>query len=620
MKTQRVTTSQALIAFLKSQFIERDGTENPFFAGVWGIFGHGNLAGIGQALLEDRNFPYYLARNEQAMVHASAAYARMKNRLATFACTASCGPGSTNMITGAATATVNRIPVLLLPADIFARRNVAPVLQQLESDSTQDISVNDAFRPVSRYWDRINRADQLPFGLLEAMRVLTSPAQTGAVTLCLPQDVQTEAWDFPVELFERRVWHIARPLADRALLKRAVEWIRAAKMPLIISGGGVHYSGATGQLAKFAAQSGIGNSETQAGKGALNFDHPQQLGAIGTCGTPGANQIARAADLIIGVGTRYSDFTTSSKTQFENPNVRFINLNIAELDAFKHQALPLVSDARVTLEELTSALEGYRVPAEYTAQIDNHRAEWTHESNRLFDCTEGNPVSQSAIIGAVNRFSEPRDVVVCAAGSLPGDLVKLWNARDAKGYHVEYGFSCMGYEIAGGLGIKMADPTREVYVMVGDGSYQMMSSEIVTSLQEGYKLTIILIDNHGFGSIGALSKSLGCEGYGTNYRFRNRDSGQLDGALIPVDFAANAASYGAHTIKVRGREQMNAALKEAREQSITTVIVIEADKELGVPGYDSWWDVAVAEVSQMDSVREARAAYEKTRAKERFFL
>ncbi len=620
MKTVRLTMSQALIAFLKNQVVERDGGANPFFAGVWGIFGHGNVGGVGQALRQSRDFGYYLSRNEQAMVHTALGFAKMSNRLRTFACTSSIGPGATNMITGAAVATVNRLPVLLLPGDIFARRNVAPVLQQLESEHTQDISVNDALKPLSRYWDRINRPDQLPFALMEAMRVLTSPADTGAVTLALPQDVQAEAWEYPAELFEKRVWTIPRPMADRSLLERAIQWIRAARNPLIIAGGGVIYSDATAALARLCEQTGIAVGETQAGKGSLPFDHPCNLEALGVTGTPGANIMAREADLVVAIGTRLSDFTTASKSAFQNPGVRFININVFPMDAYKHAALPLVSDARVTLEELTVALGSYHVGEEYASRVCRFKTEWQTETNRLFNLKHGPPVSQSEVIGVVNQFSRPQDVMVCAAGSLPGDLHKLWRTRNPKGYHVEYGYSCMGYEIAAGLGVKMADPSREVYVMVGDGSYLIMPSEIVTSLQEGYKINIILLNNYGFSSIGGLSQSLGSGRFGTDYRFRNPASNQLDGERIPIDFVANAASLGAHAIRAVTCEDLQRALEEARAQDRTTVVVVEVDKEERVPGYESWWDVPAAETSEMETVQQARALYEKHLKKERFFL
>jgi 3D-(3,5/4)-trihydroxycyclohexane-1,2-dione acylhydrolase (decyclizing) len=611
--------AQALVAFLKEQWVERDGHEQQFFAGVWGIFGHGNVAGMGQALDQERDFRYYLTRNEQAMVHTATAFAKMSNRLRAFACTSSIGPGATNMITGAATATVNRLPVLLLPGDIFARRNVAPVLQQLESEHSQDVSVNDCFKPVSRYWDRINRADQLPFALMETMRVLTSPAETGAVTLALPQDVQAEAWDYPESLFEKRVWHVPRPPGEAAMLKRAAQMIREARRPMIIAGGGVIYSEASEALSSFVGRTGIPVGESQAGKGSLNYDHPQSLGAIGVTGTPGANIIAREADLVIAIGTRLSDFTTASKTEFQHPDVRFININVAGFDAHKHAALPLIADARAALDSLSAVLIDYHIDQEYAAQIAKLKDEWEAETDRLFNLRHGPPLSQSQVIGAVNSFSQPKDVVLCAAGSLPGDLHKLWRSCDPKGYHLEYGFSCMGYEIAGGLGVKMADPEREVYVMVGDGSYLMMAQEIVTAVAEGCKLNIILLDNHGFSSIGGLSQAVGAGGFGTEYRYRQTDTGQFDGEILPVDFAANAASLGARAIRATTHEDLLAALQTARGETRTTVVVVEVDREVRVPGYESWWDVPIAEVSEVAAVKRARAEYEKAIKKERYF-
>lgn len=619
MSTQRLTLAQALIEFLKKQYVARDGKETQFFAGCFGIFGHGNLAGVGQALQQHPDFRYYQTRNEQAMVHTAAAFAKMHNRLRTFACTTSIGPGATNMVTAAAGATINRLPVLLLPGDIFARRNVAPVLQQLESEHSQDVSVNDCFKPVSRYWDRLYRPEQLITALPEAMRVLTSPVETGAVTLCLPQDVQTEAFECPAELLKKRVWTISRPRPDERLFQRAVEWIRNSKRPLILAGGGAIYSQATDALSEFAQRTGIPVVETQAGKGVLPYDHAQSLGAMGVTGTPGANRIAREADLIIGIGTRYSDFTTASKTAFGNPRVRFVNLNVAEFDAHKHNALPLVGDALATLQLLSQALHGHGVEQAYQAQIARYREEWEQEVQRIYRLRHGPPLSQGQVIGAVNEFSDPQDVVVCAAGSLPGDLHKLWRCRDPKGYHLEYGYSCMGYEIAGGLGVKMAAPEREVYVMVGDGSYLMMAQEIVTSIQEGVKLTIVLLDSHGFASIGGLSESIGSGGFGTHYRFRGAD-GQLSGNHVPVDFAANAASLGACAITVKAHEQLLEALEKAKAQDKTTVIVVEVDPHQRVGGYESWWDVAVAEVSDMPAVQKARREYEENLSKERYFL
>jgi len=620
MRTRRLTMAQALVAFVKNQYVERDGREHRFFAGMWGIFGHGNVAGIGQALQQHPDFRYYQARNEQSMVHAAAAFAKMHNRLRTFACTSSIGPGATNMVTAAAGATINRLPVLLLPGDIFARRNVSPVLQQLEASWTQDLSVNDCFKPISRYWDRINRPDQLPSALLEAMRVLVSPAETGTVTLALPQDVQAEAWDYPEALFAKRVWPVPRPPADRDLLRTAVAWIRAAKTPLIIAGGGVIYAEATDSLARFAGQTGMPVAETQAGKGSLPYDHPQNVGALGVTGGRSANVFAREADLVIAIGTRLGDFTTASKTAFQNPSVRFITINIAGLDAHKHAALPLQADARVTLDELGEALAGYRVGEDYRREIARLKADWDTEVERLTTQRHGPPISQAEVIGTVNAVAGPDGVVVCAAGSLPGDLHKLWRTRSPKGYHLEYGYSCMGYEIAGGLGAKMADPEREVYVMVGDGSYLMMSSEIVTSIQEGYRLTIVLLDNHGYSSIGRLSQSLGSGGFGTEYRFRNDATGQLDGEVLSIDFVANAASLGAHAVRAITRDDLRHALDEARRQERTTVIVVEVDGGQRVPGYESWWDVPVAEVSEMETVRQAQADYAGAVKRERYYL
>ncbi len=623
-QTKQLTMAQAIIEFLQNQYVTRDGVEQPFFGACFGIFGHGNVAGIGQALQQYPDFRYYQTRNEQAMVHTAAAYAKMKNRLQTLVCTTSIGPGATNMITAAAGATINRLPVLLLPGDIFARRNVAPVLQQLESEHSQDISVNDAFKPISRYWDRINRADQILTALPEAMRVLTSPADTGTVTLCLPQDVQTEVYHYPLEFLSKRVWSVPRNRADKSVLEQAAEWIKASKRPLIIAGGGVIYSEATATLSQFVEQTGIPNSETMAGKGSLDYDHPLNMGAIGVTGTSAANILARDADLIIGIGTRYSDFTTASKTAFQNPDVRFINLNVAEFDAYKHLALPLVGDAKVSLEELASLLTAYQVEADYRSQAETLHTQWEAEVDRIYAIRHKPLVSQGELIGAVNDLGDPEAVMVCAAGSLPGDLHKLWRTRHPKQYHLEYGYSCMGYEIAGGLGIKMADPDREVYVLVGDGSYLMLSADIITSVQEGYKLTVILMDNRGYKSIGSLSRSLGQSGFGT--RYVQPESGGLpdddtrDVHPLPVDLAANARSLGAHVIVCETYADFVAALKTASAIDHTSVIYIQNDRYEGVLGYESWWDVPVAEVSERDSVRAAREEWEEMRTKERFYL
>jgi 3D-(3,5/4)-trihydroxycyclohexane-1,2-dione acylhydrolase (decyclizing) len=598
--------AQALVAFLAAQHVERDGVQQPLFAGVLGIFGHGNVAGVGQALQQDGGLRYVLPRNEQAMVHTAVAYARHRNRLQTWACTSSIGPGATNMVTGAALATINRLPVLLLPGDVFASRRVSPVLQQLEVPGAPDASVNDAFRPVSRFFDRINRPDQLPASLLEAMRVLTDQAETGAVTIALPQDVQAEAHDYPQELFARRVWRITRPVPDAEAVRATAALVREAQRPLIVAGGGVIYSEATGALRSLADATGIPVAETQAGKGAMPYDHPGALGAIGATGTRAANVVARDADLVIAVGTRLGDFTTASRTALQDPGVRLVALNVAAFDARKLGALPLVCDARAGLEALAAALAGHRVDPQHSELAARLNREWDAEVGRLYAGEPGGPVDQAHVIGVVNDSSEPRDVVVCAAGSMPGDLHKLWRTRDPKGYHVEYGYSCMGYEVAGGLGVKLADPGREVIVMVGDGSWLMMSSEIATSIQEGARLTVVLIDNHGFGSIGGLSRSLGSEGFGTAYPNE-------------VDLTANARSLGAHAVRVETTAQLAAALADARGADRTTVIVIECDGGRGVGSYESWWDVPVAEVSTMPGVQRARADYERERARERDF-
>jgi 3D-(3,5/4)-trihydroxycyclohexane-1,2-dione acylhydrolase (decyclizing) len=610
--------AQALVRFLASQFTERDGVEQSLFAGAFGIFGHGNLAGIGQALHQHRELLRFIpTRNEQAQVHAAAAYARMKNRLQTFACTSSIGPGATNMVTGAATATINRLPVLLLPGDTFARRQVAPVLQQLEIPASPDTTVNDCFRPVSRYWDRINRPEQVLVAAPEAMRVLTSQAETGAVTLALPQDVQAEAFDCPESFLRRRIWHIPRPLPDASSLHRATEIIRAAKQPLVIAGGGVIYSEATGALREFVAGTGMPVAETQAGKGSLPYDHPANVGAIGVTGTPGANILAREADVVIGIGTRYSDFTTASKTAFQHPHVQFVNINIAEIDAFKHAGVPLVGDARETIIALAEALRGWSVSREYRERAAGYQCEWDAEVERIYSLRNVPLPSQGEVIGAMNGAAGPRDVVVCAAGSLPGDLHKLWRTRDPKGYHVEYGYSCMGYEIAGGLGVKMAAPDREVFVLVGDGSWLMMSSEIVTALQEGVKLNVVLLDNHGYASIGGLSQSLGSEGFGT--QLRRRDSGgQLSGPYVDLDFAKAAEAMGAVAIRTPDVASLERALCDAKSHDRTVVIVVETAVEPRVGGYESWWDVPVAEVSDQPAVVEARRIYERERSRERW--
>ena len=620
-ETVRLTMAQALVRFMGAQYSERDGVRQPFFGGVFGIFGHGNVAGVAQALDQMSDaLRYYQCRNEQAMVHTAAAFAKMHNRMRTMACTTSIGPGATNMMTGAAGATINRVPVLLLPGDIFATRLPAPVLQQLESPATQDVSVNDCFKPISRYWDRIYRPEQILTALPEAMRVLTSPADAGAVTLALPQDVQAEAFDYPAHFFRERTWTVPRAPADAESLQRAAAWIRSAKKPLIIAGGGVLYSDAPAALEAFATEFGVPVGETQAGKGSLRWDHPMCLGAVGVTGTSAANAIAREADLVISIGCRLTDFTTASKSAFQNPDVRFININVAAIDAFKHAAIPVVADARVALQQLRESLKDVRTSTEYGQRIARLRDEWTKEADTLTAPQGGDVLTQAEVIGIVNDKSAPTDVVVCAAGSLPGELHKLWKARDSKGYHLEYGYSCMGYEIAGGLGVKMADPDRDVYVMVGDGSYLMMAQEIVTSVQEGCKLIIVLVDSGGFASIGALSRSVGSGGFGTNYRYRSQQTGRLDGTALPVDLAANAESLGARVFRASDRASLEHALDQARSADRTAVVYVPVDPAARVPGHGCWWDVPVSEVSEQDSVNRARREYETARIKQRWFV
>lgn len=600
----KLTVAQALVRFLAVQHSERDGVEQRLIAGCFGIFGHGNVAGVGQALLEAGDaLPFYHARNEQAMVHTAAGYARQKNRLSTLACTSSIGPGATNMVTGAALATINRLPVLLLPGDVFATRASGTLLQELEDPTTFTSTVNDTLRPVSRFWTRIERPEQLPAALMAAMRVLTDPAETGAVTLALPQDVQAEAYDWPQELFERRVWRVRRPVPEPDVLARAAELVRGAAKPLIVAGGGTIYAEATDALRELAEATGIGVGETQAGKGSLPYDHPQALGAIGATGTTAANAAAREADVVLGVGTRWSDFTTASRSLF-SPDAVFINLNVASVDAFKHAGLPLVADARLGLEALHEALDvTFATPAN----------DWDAVVERAYT-ERHDPPSQAEVIGVVNRVSGPRDVVVCAAGSMPGDLHKLWRTRDPKGYHVEYGYSTMGYEIAGGLGVKLAAPDREVFVLVGDGSYLMMAQEIVTAVAERIKLTIVLVQNHGYQSIGALSESVGSQRFGTAYRYRGTDD------VLPVDLAANAASLGARAIDTHTIEEFEAALREAAASDVTTVVQVHTDPMIPAPSSEAWWDVPVSEVAALQSTRDARAVYERDKATQNTYL
>lgn len=627
MTQVELTVAQAVVRFLAAQRTERDGVEHRLVEGCFGIFGHGNVACLGAALLEAEledpaALPYRPARNEQSMVHIAAAFARMRNRLTTLACTTSIGPGATNLVTGAAAATINRLPVLLLPGDVFATRAADPVLQQLEIPNAHDVSVNDTLRPVSRFFDRVSRPEQLPAALLGAMRVLTDPADTGAVTLSLPQDVQAEARVWPGELFEPRLWHVTRPAPDPAALARALEVLRAARRPLLVAGGGTIYAEATDALAVLAEATGIPVAETQAGKGALRYDHPASVGAVGATGSTAANALAREADVVIGVGTRWTDFTTASRTAFAAPGVRFININVASFDAAKHSGVALVSDARVALEALRAGLGGWTVDASYRAEARRLAEAWDAIVEGAYTLGHRPLPAQSEVIGAVNALTAPGDVVVCAAGSMPGDLHRLWRARDPKSYHVEYGYSTMGYEIAGGLGVKLAAPDREVVVLVGDGSYLMLAQELVTAVQERLKLVVVLVDNHGYASIGALSESVGGARFGTAARARNERTGRLDGEVLPVDLAANAASLGAHVERAGSIAELRVHLADALASTEPRpfVIHIETDPLVSAPTSDAWWDVPVPAVSTLSTVVSARERYEKAKRRQRAYL
>ncbi len=620
---ERMTTAQAIVRYLSQQWIERDGVEQRLFKGMFGIFGHGNVTGIGQALEEvGADLPYYRPQNEQAMVHTAVAYAKAKNRLQMFACTSSIGPGATNMVTGAAVATVNRLPVLLLPGDIFASRRPDPVLQQLEHSLSPDISVNDCFRPVSRFWDRIYRPEQILDSLPEAIRVLTDPAETGAVTLALPQDVQTEALDVPASFLEKRVIRLHRATPVQAAIAEAVDLLRSAKLPLIIAGGGAIYSEASDDLGALAERFGIPVAETQAGKGVLPWDHPWNVGPIGSAGGTAANKLARDADLVIAIGTRLADFTTASHTAFANPDVRFVSVNVSSADAHKLGSLPIIGDARETIRALSEALSiaGVRPRGGYAESVGSLKSEWDAIVDGHRTVSAPKALTQANVIGIVNEESRPQDTVVCAAGGMPGDLLKLWRPLDPKGYHVEYGYSCMGYEIAGGLGVKLASPDGNVFVMVGDGSYLMMHTEIVTSLQEDQKLIIVVVDNGGFQCIRGLQMQSGSPAFGNELRVRNAETNRLDGPYLPVDFAQNAASLGANAILATDEESLRAALRAAEEADRTTVIHIRTSPDDRLPGYESWWDVPIAEESGEDGVRAARVSYLEAKERQRLLV
>ncbi len=621
MGKQNLTMAQAIIRFLMAQHVEADGETHPFFAGLWGIFGHGNVGGIAQAMQQyGPDFRYFHGLNEQSMVHSAIAYAKAKNRRQTMACLSSIGPGATNMVTGAATATINRIPVLLMAGDAFAERVQAPVLQQLESEHSQDVTASDAFRPVCRYWDRLNRPEQAITALPEVMRVLTSPADTGAAFLALPQDIQTYAFEYPDELFRKRVWSIPRNRPDIRLLEKAAEWIRQAKSPLIVAGGGVRYSEAFEALRRFAEATGIPVAETHSGKGSLNYDHPLSLGAMGVSGTRGANEIGQTADLVIGIGTRFTDFPTSSKTAFTHPDVRFININVFEMDAYKHAAIPLTGDARATLDELLPLLRGYQTAAAYRETAARHNREWDAEVERLYDLTTKPLMAQSRIIGSVERSSAPDDIVVASAGSLPGDLLKLWRCRSGLSYQVEYGNSVMGYEIPGGLGAKLACPASEVYVMIGDGTFLMMGSDIVTAIQENVKIIVVVVDNSGYSSVGRVSEQVGSEGFGCHFRKRGT-GGWYDGETMTVDFAKVCEGYGAKVLRAETPAELDDALQQARAASVTTCIYVRTDWHERVPGYSTcWWDMATAQVSENQGIDAARKDYEANKGRQRYLM
>ncbi|MGR3779124.1 3D-(3,5/4)-trihydroxycyclohexane-1,2-dione acylhydrolase (decyclizing) [Bacillus paramycoides] len=632
MQTVRMTTAQALVKFLNQQYVEFDGEQQKFVKGIFTIFGHGNVVGLGQALEEDAGeLEVYQGRNEQGMANAAMAFAKQKHRKQIMACTSSVGPGSANMITSAATASANNIPVLLLPGDVFATRQPDPVLQQIEQTHDLSISTNDAFRAVSKYWDRINRPEQLMTAMIQAMRVLTNPADTGAVTICLPQDVQGEAWDFPSYFFKKRVHRIERRLPTKASLADAVEMIKRKKKPVMICGGGVRYAEAAEELKQFAEAFRIPFGETQAGKSAIESSHPYNLGGIGVTGNLAANTIAKEADLVIGIGTRFTDFTTASKQLFQNEEVEFLNINTSEFHANKLDAMKVIADAKEALLALIDELQAIEYQSSYTVEIADAKEAWETELARLHnirftgqDFTPeveghfdenlneyvdalGTQLTQTAVIGQINTLLDEDAIIVGAAGSLPGDLQRMWTSRKPNTYHMEYGYSCMGYEVAGALGAKLAEPSKEVYAMVGDGSYQMLHSELVTSLQENKKINVLLFDNSGFGCINNLQMGNGMGSFGTEFRYRNQETRKLNGAIMKIDFAASAAGYGVKTYRVTSIEQLQEALKDVKKQTVSTLIDIKVLPKTMTNGYESWWHVGVAEVSNSQSVQ---ASYE----------
>jgi len=636
MKTVRLTMAQALVKFLDNQYVEFDGIQQKFVRGIFTLFGHGNVLGLGQALEQDPgDLIVHQGRNEQGMAHAAMGYAKQKHRRQIYACTSSIGPGAANMITAAATATVNRIPVLFLPGDVYASRQPDPVLQQIEHYNDINITTNDAFRAVSRYWDRINRPEQLMTAMINAMRVLTDPADTGAVTIALPQDVQGEAYDYPVDFFKKRVHRIERRPPTEEMIRDAVELIKTKKRPLLICGGGVRYSEAADAFRIFAEEFNIPFGETQAGKSAITWDHELNLGGIGATGNLAANTIAKQADLIIGVGTRYTDFTTSSKWLFQNPDVDFININVAEFDAYKLDAVKIVADAKVALEILTEELRkiGYR--SSYTTEIKEAKDKWNCELDRLYNLKysgdgfkpeiaghidhvleefgqlTGSYLTQTRVLGILNEMLDEDAIVVGSSGSLPGDMQRLWRAKKPNTYHMEYGYSCMGYEVNAALGVKMACPDKEVYSFLGDGSYMMLHSELPTSIQEGMKINLLVFDNMSFGCINNLQMSKGMGSFGSEFRYRNPKTGKLDGKLMPIDFAKNAESYGCKAYTVRNEEELRKAIEDAKKQSVSTLIDIKVLPKTMTHDYESWWRVGVAEVAAKEDIVKASESLKK---------
>jgi len=609
--------AQALLRYLDQQYISVDGVETKFVKGIIGIFGHGNVTGIGEALERSPgSLTYMQGKNEQGMVHTAAAYAKQKNRKQIYACTTSIGPGALNMITAAATATVNRIPVLLLPGDNFATREPDPVLQQLEVSSDYTISATDPFKAVSKYWDRIVRPEQLMVAVTHAMRVLTDPAETGAVTLALPQDVQAEAYDYPESFFARKVHYLDRRPPVPAAIERATKQIAHSKKPLLVAGGGVLYSEASSQLIEFAEAFGIPIAETQAGKSAVSWEHPLNVGAIGVTGSLAANRLAKEADVVIGVGTRFSDFTTASHAAFQNPEVSFININLNSMDAAKLGGEAILADAREGLQALQQELKAQQYSSAYgSSEVAELRDEWNTEVDRLYAAEHEAGLAQTKAVGIVNRTIDPSSVIVCAAGSLPGDLHRLWRSTEPKTYHMEYGFSCMGYEVSGAFGAALAEPDREVYAMVGDGSYLMLHSELVTSLQEQKKMTVLLFNNNGFQCIHNLQREHGSDGFGNEFRYRETDSGRLTGEYMPMDFAAHARSMGAKAYRAETAEQLEQALRDAKNETVTTLIEIPVVPGTNTGGYESWWNVGVPEVSVEEKVVRAHETMKSNRGK-----